>query len=305
MTSASIPTDVPGLPADLQVDPAAFKLGEPITLIDSKGRRNLVFLAEGKRLHLPAGYVDPESLIGALPGARIRTNKGQVVAAYRTTLDEYVLLMPRAATVIPPKDIPFIIQFADIAPGNTVVEAGVGSGGLTLGLLRAVGGTGQVISFELREDHANRARKNIDAWPDGLGHRADIRIGDVHQELAALSDIDRLVLDLPDPHNVLDAAAKALKPGGFVVVYTPGIRQIDTFVTAVLDHRSFAEAEVAEVILRPWVADRIRLRPELRITGHTGFIARARRRGAPAAPHELQAPEVDQSAPEAETDDQA
>ncbi len=265
--------------ATQDLSPHAFKAGEPVTLIDSKQRRYLVFPAAGERHSTGAGDVMADDIIGSLPGVRLRTRKNQVVAAYRTTLDEYVLLMPRAATVIPPKDIPFIVQFGDIFPGATVVEAGLGSGGLTLGLLRAVGDRGRVIAYELREDHANRGRKNVQAWPDGLASRLEVRIGDVHQELAAMRDVDRVVLDLPDPQNCLPAAAQALKPGGFVVAYTPGIRQIDTFVLASLEHPELAEPEVAEVILRPWVADRQRLRPELRITGHTGFIARVRRRG--------------------------
>ena len=259
--------------------PYAFAAGDPVTIIDSKARRTFAFLVPGARIDLAQGSVLADALIGSIPGARVRTTGSHVIAAYRTTLEEYVLLMPRAATVIPPKDIAFLVQWADVHPGATVVEAGIGSGGLTLGLLRAVGLHGRVISFELRPDHANRARKNVEAWPDTRGVPHEIRLGDVHQELAAMRDIDRILLDVPDPEHALAGAARALKPGGFVAAYVPGIRQIDAFVQGALDTRDFTDPEVVEVMARPWVADRQRLRPELRIIGHTGFLARARRRG--------------------------
>jgi tRNA (adenine57-N1/adenine58-N1)-methyltransferase catalytic subunit len=285
----------PALPETQPAPEGAFKAGEPVTLIDSKCRRMLVWPRPDIRIDIGHGTIVANELIGALPGVRLRTNKGQTVAAYRTTLEEYILLMPRAAQVIPPKDTGFIVQWADVAPGHTVVEAGMGSGGLTLPLLRAVGERGRVITFELREDHQNRAIKNINNWPEQLIDRLDARMGDVHTELANLRGVDRLILDLPDPHAALGAAAPALKPGGLVVAYTPTIRQIDSFVLAVLDHPDFAEPEVGEVMVRPWVADRQRLRPELRITGHSGFVARARRRGARAAEREPTAAVDDES----------
>jgi tRNA (adenine57-N1/adenine58-N1)-methyltransferase len=257
--------------------------GDPVTVIDSKARRTFAFVTPGGRIDVAQGAVMCDALVGTLPGARVRTTAGQIVAVYRTTLEEYVLLMPRAATVVPPKDIAFLVQWADVFPGATIVEAGVGSGALSLGLLRAVGKEGRVIGFELRPDHANRARKNVEAWPDTRGVPFEIRLGDVHQELAALGPVDRIILDLPDPQNALPGAALALKPGGFIAAYVPGIRQIDAFVVAALDQRDFAEPEVVEVMARPWVADHQRLRPELRIVGHTGFLARLRRRGPSAS----------------------
>jgi tRNA (adenine57-N1/adenine58-N1)-methyltransferase catalytic subunit len=257
----------------------AFAAGDPVTIIDSKTRRSLVFLLPGGRVDVSQGAVRSDDLIGALPGVRVRTTAGQIVAAYRTTLEEYVLLMPRAATVIPPKDIAFLVHWADVHPGATVVEAGVGSGALTLGLMRAVGPRGRVLSYEVRTDHANRARKNIEAWPDTRGVPFEIRLGDIHQELAALRDIDRIFLDLPDPQNTLAGATAALKPGGFIAAYLPGIRQIDAFVLAAMATRDVAEPEIVEVMARPWVVDSQRLRPDLRIVGHTGFLARLRRRG--------------------------
>jgi tRNA (adenine57-N1/adenine58-N1)-methyltransferase len=274
VASATAPAPAPSPAAGL-----AFAAGDAVTLIDTKARRTFAFLVPNGRVDVARGCVKAEALIGTLPGARLRTTAGDTVAAYRTTLEEYVLLMPRAATVVPPKDIAHLVHWADVYPGATVVEAGTGSGALTLGLMRAVGHTGKVIGFELRPDHLNRSRKNIEAWPDTRGVPFDLRIGDVHQELYKLENVDRVVLDLPDPQNAVPGAAAALKPGGIVVAYLPGIRQVDAFVLAILDHNGLAEPEVVEVIVRPWVADRQRLRPEQRIIGHTGFLVRARRRG--------------------------
>ncbi len=257
-----------------------FRPSEPVTLIDGKNRRYLVFPTPGERLQIQGGFVDADTLLAAEPGVRLRTSGGQVVVAYRTTLEEYVLMMPRAATVVPPKDIAFMVQWADVGPGDVVVEAGIGSGGLSLGLLRAVGETGRLVAFELREDHANRAKKNIASWREDLGSRLDLRLGDVSAGLETMQGVDEILLDLPEPHLVLPAAAQALVPGGLVVAYTPTIRQIDAFLLAVLNNPEFAEPEITEVLVRPWVGDRQRLRPELRMVAHTGFLARARRRGS-------------------------
>ncbi len=257
----------------------AFAAGDPVTIIDSKARRTFAFLVPGGRVDVARGCVKADELIGIAPGVRLRTTAGDTVAVYRTTLEEYVLLMPRAATVVPPTDIAHLVHWADVVPGATIVEAGAGSGALTLGLMRAVGVNGKVIAYELRPDHANRARKNVEAWPDTRGVPFEIRLGDIHQELGTLQNVDRVVLDLPDPQNTVGGAAAALKPGGILASYLPGIRQVDAFVLAILDHPELAEPEVVEIMARPWVADRQRLRPELRIVGHTGFLVRARRRG--------------------------
>ncbi len=262
-----------------------FRAGEPVIFIDRKTRKYLAILSEELRFNLRGGFLHGVDIIGALPGSLLHTSRGEAVRAYRATLEEYVLLMPRGAQVVPPKDIGYIVQWGDVFPGAVVVEAGVGSGALTLGLLRAVGSSGRVISFELREDFINLARKNLGNWPERLDARWEVRHGNVHEELAGLSEIDRIVLDLPDPWEALDGAAEALRPGGFLLAYNPSVRQVDRLVDAVLTHREFKEPEVSEVIVRPWIADRLRLRPSLRIVGHSGFLTRTRRR-SPVEPAE-------------------
>lgn len=267
---------------------SAFAAGEPVVLFDRKFRKYLAFLEPGKKIHIHAGMFEPEELMGKEPGARVRTNKGHSVAAYRPTLDEYVLLMKRSATVVPPKDTAMLVAWGDVAPGMTVVEAGMGSGGLTLGLLRAVGDRGRVIGVELREDHLNRATKNISAWLRELPANLEVHRGDVVEVLEAVRDADRVILDLGEPWVALAGAGRALKPGGALLAYCTNVRQLDRLVLALMDQMEFSIPDVIEVIVRPWVADRLRLRPAQRMVGHTGFLLRARRRGeALVDPHEI------------------
>jgi tRNA (adenine57-N1/adenine58-N1)-methyltransferase len=258
----------------------AFRLGEPVILFDRKHRAFLVFPLPGKRMSCQSGAFESEQLIGQQPGARIVTMKGEALTAYRPTLEEYVLLMPRAAQIIPPKDLGYMLTMADVFPGAQVVEAGIGSGSLTLALLRAVGEKGSVTSFELRADHANCAIKNVERWPEReLIQRLTVHKRDVVEGLAAMARVDRIFLDLPEPWMATAAAAGALKPGGIILCYLPTMRQVDQLVLSLLDEPRFAYPEVAEVILRPWMADRTRLRPVMRMVGHSGFLVRARRRG--------------------------
>ncbi len=274
------PAPAPVLPPEPALEEDAFKPGEPVIMFDRKHRSMMVFPLPGKRLSSQAGAFDSEILLGQQPGARIVTMKGEALYCYRPTLEEYVLLMPRSAAIIPPKDIGYILTMGDVFPGAHVVEAGIGSGALTLSLLRAVGPTGRVSAFELRPDHLNNAVKNIERWPERqLIERLTATKADVIDGLRSLSRVDRVFLDLPEPWPVMTATADALKPGGIVVCYLPTMRQVDQLVLTMMDEPRFAYPEVAEVILRPWMADRTRLRPVMRMVGHSGFLVKARRRG--------------------------
>ncbi len=261
------------------LDDDPFKDGDAAVLYDRRAKKHLVILEAGKRVQVAGGAFDCDDLIGRSPGARIRTHRGGGVAAYRATLEDYVLLMPRAATVMPPKDIAYVLQWADIFPGARVVEAGIGSGGLTIGLLEAVGPTGRVVSFDLREDHANRALKNIAGWRGNVSERLDFRLGDVSAGMLELDPVDRVVLDHPEPWTALPGVEACLRHGGIWVSYLPNLRQVDQLVIALLDSKEFAPPEVVEILQRKWVVDRQRLRPELTMVGHSGFLIRTRRRG--------------------------
>ncbi|MEO1170871.1 MAG: hypothetical protein AAFX94_02315 [Myxococcota bacterium] len=263
----------------MSLNDSPFESGDAVVLYDRRAKKHLILLEEGKRVQVAGGAFDCDDLIGKSPGARIRTHRGGGVAAYRATLEDYVLLMPRAAAVMPPKDIAYVLQWADVFPGAHVVEAGIGSGGLTIGLLEAVGPGGKVTSFDLREDHANRALKNIEGWRGNVRERLDFRLQDVGEGMREVGPIDRIVLDLPEPWTVMGGVEACLKHGGIWVSYLPTIRQVDQLVLALMDAKEFTPPDVIEIMLRPWVADRVRLRPELTMVGHSGFLVRTRRRG--------------------------
>lgn len=263
----------------MSLSDSPFESGEAVVIYDRRAKKHLVVLEEGKRVQVAGGAFDCDDLLGKAPGARIRTHRGGGVAAYRATLEDYVLLMPRAAAVMPPKDIAYVLQWADIFPGAHVVEAGIGSGGLTIGLLEAVGPEGRVTSFDLREDHAKRALKNIDCWRGNLRERLDFRLGDMNEGIKEVGPVDRVVLDVPEPWTALAGVETSLKHGGIWVCYLPTIRQVDQLVMTLMDARAFSPPDVIEILLRPWVADKVRLRPELTMVGHSGFLVRTRRRG--------------------------
>ncbi len=255
-----------------------FKDGDPALIVDRKMRKYLYFLKAGKNYKLRGGRIDCDSIIGLAVSDTVKSSTGEIVRVYRPSFEEYILHMPRGAQIISPKDIGPILVWGDIFPGAHVIEAGIGSGSLTLGLLRAVGLKGKVTAYELREDFAKCAYNNISTYSEELASRLEIRHQSVHEGLHEAEEADRVVLDLPDPWNALPGAAKALKPNGYLIAYSPTIRQIDQLVQAILDTPEFSSPDIIETIQRPWIADRLRLRPSLRIIGHTGFLLKSRRK---------------------------
>src|SRR3954447_25510211 len=198
-----------------------FRAGERVLLVDSKQRRHLVTLAEGGEFHTHAGFVPHAEIIGQPDGSVIRTTRGARLTAVRPTLAEYVLEMPRGAQVIYPKDLGPILVLADVFPGAQVLESGIGSGALTLALLRAVGATGHVTGYEVRADFAQRAETNVRTYlGDDLPLTVEVR--DTYEGID-LEGLDRILLDLPEPWQVVQHAAKALRPGGIMLSYLPTI----------------------------------------------------------------------------------
>jgi tRNA (adenine57-N1/adenine58-N1)-methyltransferase len=203
------------------------------------------------------------------------TTRGARYLALRPTLAEYVLEMPRGAQIIYPKDLATIALFADIGPGQTVVEAGVGSGALTLVLLRLVGPTGRVVSYEMRDEFARRAQRNIEARL-GPVVPLTIRAQDIYLGIEE-REVDRLVLDLPEPWRLVESAAEALRAGGLFCAYVPTIPQSQRVHEALAAHPAFALAETFETLLRPWNIAGPSVRPAHRMVAHTGFLTLARR----------------------------
>jgi tRNA (adenine57-N1/adenine58-N1)-methyltransferase len=256
--------------------PGPFQAGETLLLVDERrGKRHLVVLRAGHTFHTDRGFIAHDALIGALDGATLKTSKGARYLALRPTLGEYVLEMPRGAQVIYPKDLATLCFFADVAPGLTVCEAGIGSGALTMALLRAVGPTGRVISYETRAEFATRARRNIETRL-GPDVPLTVRLQDIYAGLEE-RDLDRLLLDLPEPWRLVESAAAAVQVGGIFAAYLPTILQAQRTHEALAAHPAFALVETFETLLRPWHIAGLSVRPAHRMVAHTGFITLGRR----------------------------
>ena len=251
--------------------------GERVLLLDAKERRYLITLRAGTMFHTHVGIVAHDDLIGAAEGSTVLGSTGRRFVVVRPTLSDVVLKMPRGAQAIYPKDLAAILVQADIAPGMRVLEAGVGSGALSMALLRA---GADVVGYELREDFANRARSNVVASAgEGAPYRVELR--DVYEGIDE-TGLDRIVLDLPEPWQVLPHAQEAMRSGGIICAYLPTINQTAQFRTA-LEESSFGMAETLEVLHRTWHIEARSVRPDHRMVGHTGFLTTARLLVPPAA----------------------
>lgn len=247
--------------------------GELVLLIDAKKRRYLVTLEPGGEFHSHAGPVSHDDLIGAQEGTTVRSSRGLRYLVLRPTLADHVLKMPRGAQVIYPKELGPILMLADISPGVRVLETGVGSGALSMTMLRA---GARVIGYELREDFAARARRNVESMlgPDVL-ERYEVQIRDSYEGVDE-QGLDRVVLDLPEPWRVVPHTGEALRPGGILLAYTPSIIQASQ-LREVLDANGYAQAETIEVLHRSWHVEGAAVRPDHRMVAHTGFLTHARR----------------------------
>jgi tRNA (adenine57-N1/adenine58-N1)-methyltransferase len=248
----------------------------------------MITLQRGQSFHFHRGILSHDSLIGEVEGITVRSTSGATLVALRPTFGDYVLKMKRGAQVVYPKDIAMILLHGDIHAGATVLEAGAGSGALTLALVQAVGPEGRVITYELREDFAATARANVEGFL-GKAENLEIRICDAYERIEE-EELDRIVLDLPEPWRVLPGAREALRPGGILVSYLPTILQVHTLVEGLRADPHWALASAFEVLVRPWHLEGRSVRPEHRMVAHTGFITTARRIVPPAAPTQTGVP---------------
>jgi tRNA (adenine57-N1/adenine58-N1)-methyltransferase len=253
-----------------------FQDGEQVLLLDQRGKRHLVFLRKSETFHSDRGWVPHEAIIGQPEGSWVRSSMGLRYLAVRPTLAEYVLEMPRGAQVIYPKDLAMILFWADIHPGCRVLEAGMGSGALTLALLRAVGSEGRVISYEQREEFARRALTNVRLR---LGEVANlvVRLMPLEAGIADEDHVDRVLLDLPEPWGLSALVASRLRSGGIFLAYVPTIIQSHQFSETLRRDPRWAQIETFETLYRPWNIEGQSVRPFHRMVAHTGFITLARR----------------------------
>ena len=251
------------------------QVGDRVQLTDAKGRMHTITLEDGKEFHTSKGAIRHDDLIGGPEGVVVTSAAGSDYLALRPLLTDYVLSMPRGATVVYPKDAAQIVAFADIFPGARVLEAGAGSGALSCSLLRAVGEDGVVASYERREDFAVIARKNVEAWFGGPHPAWRLSVGDLAE--AADTEIDRAVLDMLAPWECVETVARALVPGGVICCYVATTTQLSRIVEALRAHGGFAEPAAWESFVRGWHVLDLAVRPEHRMIGHTGFLVTARR----------------------------
>jgi tRNA (adenine57-N1/adenine58-N1)-methyltransferase len=259
------------------VQAGEFRAGETGLLVDTKGRRYLVTLHPDAEYHSHAGFISHKDVIGRPEGVQVATTRGQKFRVFRPTMNDYVLHMKRGAQVIYPKDLAAILMMADIHPGTRVFETGIGSGAMSMALLRA---GAFVTGYEVRDDFAARARKNVEGFlGESIADRYDVHIEDAYAGIdpgrssseAEVQMFDRFVLDLPEPWRVIAHAPGALRPGGIIVAYTPSITQAQQVNQALAD-LAFDEISTTEVIYRTWHIEGQAVRPNHRMVGHTGFL---------------------------------
>ncbi len=255
---------------------APFEPRERVLLLDAKGRRYLVRLQEGGTFHFHGGAVRHDDLLGQQEGVVVSSATGASLAAYRPRLADFILKMPRGAQVVYPKDVGAILVFADVFPGARVLEAGTGSGSLTISLARAVGSSGRLVSYELRPDHHEQAVANVQTYFGAIPAQLDLREADVLDAAAEADRYSHLVLDLPQPWDCIELACRVLEPGGVFCAYLPTTVQVQQLGLG-LEEAGFRDLETFETLMRTWHVAERSVRPDHRMVAHTGFVTTGRR----------------------------
>lgn len=257
-----------------------FKVGDKVQLTGPKGRLNTITLVKGGAFGTHRGDLKHDDIIGKPDGSVVANQQGVEYLALKPLLNDFVLSMPRGAAIVYPKDAAQIIVSGDIFPGAKVVEAGVGSGALSMYLLRAIGSAGELHSFERRVEFAEIASGNVRSQLGETPKNWKIYIGDLQEHLPKeikAHSIDRVVLDMLAPWECLKASAEVLAPGGLIIIYVATVTQLSRVAEELKAHSGFTEPEAFETLVRPWHLQGLAVRPEHRMIGHTGFLITARR----------------------------
>lgn len=253
-----------------------FKVGDRVQLTDAKGKMHTITLQLNQEWHTHNGWLVHNEVVGLPEGSVVETTGGLKFLAFKPLLADYVLAMPRGATIVYPKDAAMILGLADIAPGVSVLEAGVGSGALSISLLRAVGSKGSVDSFEKREEFATIATKNVNQYFGESPSNWNLELGAV-QDFVHVKQYDRVVLDMLAPWECIDMASKVLVPGGVFIAYVATTTQLSQTAEAIKASSCFTEPESSETIVRGWHHEGLAVRPQHRMIAHTAFLIMARR----------------------------
>lgn len=257
-----------------------FRVGDRVQLTGPKGNLNTVTLEVGGSFHSHRGVLSHDLIIGAPDGSVITSSNGVEYLALRPLLTDFVMSMPRGAAIIYPKDAAQILGQADIFPGATVVEAGVGSGALSLWLLRAIGSEGHLHSFERREEFAEVAKGNVATFLGATPDNWTVTVGDLQEALPATVEpgsVDRIVLDMLAPWECIQECADALTPGGVLICYIATVTQLSRVAEAIRASGNFTDPDPSETMVRTWHVEGLAVRPDHRMIGHTGFLMTARR----------------------------
>ncbi|MEE6177683.1 tRNA (adenine(58)-N(1))-methyltransferase TrmI [Mycobacterium sp. 050134] len=258
-------------------DTGPFTAGERVQLTDAKGRHYTMVLTEGVEFHTHRGSIPHDSLIGLEQGSVVKSSNGALFLVLRPLLVDYVMSMPRGPQVIYPKDAAQIVHEGDIFPGARVLEAGAGSGALTLSLLRSVGPAGRVVSYEARADHAEHARRNVSVFFGGPPDNWQLIVGDLADSDLPDGSFDRAVLDMLAPWEVLDSVARLLVPGGVLIIYVATVTQLSRAVEALRAQQCWTEPRSWETLQRGWNVVGLAVRPQHSMRGHTAFLVFTRR----------------------------
>lgn len=254
-----------------------FAVGDRVQLTDAKSRHYTMLLTCGGEFHTHRGAIAHDAVIGLPEGSVVKSSNGDPFLALRPLLVDYVMSMPRGAQVVYPKDAAQIVHEGDIFPGARVLEAGAGSGALTCSLLRAVGPGGQVISYEVRADHAEHARRNVEAFCGGPPGNWLLVVADLVDCDLPTGLVDRVVLDMLAPWDVLEAVARVMVPGGVLMIYVATVTQLSKTVEALREQQCWTEPRAWETLQRGWNVVGLAVRPQHTMRGHTAFLVCARR----------------------------
>lgn len=270
----------PSDPTGVALRRGLFQVGDRVQLTDPKGRLHTITLQAGGQFFTHRGSLAHEDIIGSPDGSTASNTSGVEYLALRPLLSDYVMSMPRGAAVVYPKDAGQIVAMADIFPGARVVEAGVGSGALSMSLLRAVGDQGSLHSFERRADFAEIAQSNVAAFFGGPHPAWQVTVGDLVESLPEAvepASIDRVVLDMLAPWECLAVVGDVLAPGGVLICYVATATQLSRVAEEIREHSGYTEPSAWESLVRGWHLEGLAVRPEHRMHGHTGFLISTRR----------------------------
>jgi len=256
-----------------------FREGEDVLLVSPKREEHLITLAAGKVFGTHKGNLQHDDLIGREDGCRAWTAMGDEYRAFRPTYIQFIMNQKRHAQIIYPKDTGAILMWADIFPGATVIEAGIGWGALTIKLLETVGPQGRVISYEVREDFAASGAKTVRRYLGDCPNH-EVKVRDIYQGIDE-REVDRIVLDLPEPWQAVPHAREALLPGGILLAYLPSTIQVKQLCDRLAEEGGFSDPETFEVIQRPWHVKGMSVRPVQWMFSHSAFLVVTRKTAKP------------------------